>query len=60
MTSDTTSYLRVKKGFEKKAEEDRKQIHQFIQEITKDNRISDDELKTFCDNVYNIDYIAFR
>lgn len=60
VTSDTVSYLKVKKAFEKKAEEDRKELAKYIQEIKSNNDISDEELKTFCDNVYNIDYIAYR
>ena len=60
MTSDTDNYLKLKKIYERKAEEDRKEIYQYIAQIIPNTKITDEEIKTFCDNIFNIDYIAFR
>jgi len=58
MTSDTDNYLKLKKIYEKKAEEDRKEIQSLIQ--LSNHKITDEEIKTFCDNLFNLDYIAYR
>lgn len=61
IVSDTDNYLRLKKIYEKKAEADRHEILTIISNlISKEGVISDDELKVFCDNIFNIDYIAYR
>jgi len=59
LTSDTNNYLQLKKIYERKAEEDRKEILSFIKETT--NKVIEEEnIKTFCDNIFNIDYITYR
>lgn len=53
--------MKLKTLFENKAQEDRTQIAGFIKEITESSDlISDDEIKTYCDNLFNLDFIALR
>lgn len=61
IVSDTTNYLKLKKIFEKQAEIDRHEIMGYIRQIiSSESVITEDELKVFCENIYNLDYIAHR
>ena len=61
LTADTDNYLGLQKIYQQKAQEDRNELAGFIKEtIGNGDLINDDAIKTFCDNLYNLDFIALR
>lgn len=52
----------MKKIFEGKSEQDREQIQQIVAELLRgsDRTIPTDEVKTFIEHTFNLDFIAFR
>jgi hypothetical protein len=53
--------LKLKKIYEKQAEINRTEVMGYIRElIGSESVITDEGLKVFCENIYNLDYIAYR
>jgi len=62
VTADTDNYLKLKRLFEKKAEQDREELNGFVKELLagSNRNISEEDLKTFVENVFNLNFIEYR
>lgn len=62
VTADTDNYLKLKRIFEKKAEHDREELNGYIKELLagSNRNISEEDLKTFVENIFNLNFIEYR
>lgn len=58
MTSLTSFYVKLQSVYRQKAEADLQKVKRFVLEVT--NSISDEELKSFCENSWGLEWINYR
>ena len=59
MTSLTSFYVKLQNIYKTKAEADIHKMRNYISQIT-NNKISDDILKSFCENTWTLEWINYR
>ncbi len=62
LTADTDNYLKLKQVYERKSEQDRDELQQITKEILSgtNREIGIDEIKTFIEHIFNLNFIAYR